>query len=245
MIIPALDLIDSKVVRLYQGNYNHATNYDITPQKQFDHYAQAGSEWLHLVDLAGAKDTSKRQLDTISKLLQQSSACIQVGGGIRTTQDVERLFEVGAKRIVVSSIALKNPTLVKSWLKTYGALAVVLALDVHIDQYDIAWVMTGGWQDHSGQKVQDVISDFSQVGLRHVLCTDIALDGTLKGSNAMLYTKLCQEFPDIAFQASGGIGTLEDIKALKPTGVSGVIVGRALLEGKFSIEEAIACWQNA
>lgn len=245
MIIPALDLIDGQVVRLWQGDYNQVTEYAVDPAQQFADYHNGGADWLHLVDLTGAKNPDARQLDTIATLINATSARVQIGGGIRTESDVIGLLGAGADRVVVGSTAIKNPPMVMDWIQTHGAEKIVLALDVNIDDNGNRTVAVSGWQQDSGVAIEQVLSDYARVGLRHVLCTDISRDGTMAGSNVDLYTDLCATYPDIAFQSSGGIGGLDDISALKPTGVSGVIVGRALLDGKFTVQEAIACWQNA
>ncbi len=244
MIIPALDLIEGQVVRLFQGDYGQVTEYKVNPSEQFNLYHQAGANWLHLVDLTGAKDTSARQLPLIKTLLDSTPANIQIGGGVRTEKDVADLLDAGAQRVVVGSTAVKNPELVKSWFTKFGAEHIVLALDVNIDANGVKKVAVSGWQEDSGVTIEALIEDFKTVGLKHVLCTDISRDGTLAGSNVQLYVDLCKQYPDVAFQSSGGIGSLDDIAALKGSGVAGVIVGRALLDGKFTAEEAFECWQS-
>ncbi|GAB6262092.1 1-(5-phosphoribosyl)-5-[(5-phosphoribosylamino)methylideneamino]imidazole-4-carboxamide isomerase [Photobacterium sp. R1] len=244
MIIPALDLIDGQVVRLFQGDYGQVTEYKVNPAEQFALYHQAGADWLHLVDLTGAKDTSARQLGLIRTLLAGTPAKIQIGGGVRTEQDVADLLDAGAQRVVVGSTAVKTPETVKSWMETYGPERIVLALDVNIDDNGQRKVAVSGWQEDSGVTIEALIEDFRTVGLKHVLCTDISRDGTLAGSNVDLYRDLCAQYPDVQFQSSGGIGSLDDIAALKGTGVAGVIVGRALLDGKFTAEQAFACWNE-
>lgn len=245
MIIPALDLIDGQVVRLYQGDYGQVTEYKVDPAEQFNLYHQAGANWLHLVDLTGAKDTSARQLELISKLLASTPANIQIGGGVRSEQDVIDLLAAGAQRVVIGSTAVKQPQLVKQWVEKYGAEKIVLALDINIDSEGVRRVAVSGWQEDSGVTIEALLDDYLTVGLQHVLCTDIARDGTLNGSNVELYIDLCQRYPQVQFQSSGGIGTLADIAALKGSGVAGVIVGRALLDGKFTAQEAFSCWQSA
>ncbi len=244
-IIPALDLIDGQVVRLHQGDYTKQTTYSDNPIEQFASYLEQGAEQLHLVDLTGAKDPAKRQTKLIGEIINATQCKIQVGGGIRTEQDVADLLAVGANRVVIGSTAVKNREMVKGWFEKYGAEKFVLALDVNIDQNGNKIIAISGWQEASGVSLEELISEFQQVGLQHVLCTDISRDGTLSGSNVDLYREVCAKYPDIQFQSSGGIGGLADIEALKDTGVAGVIVGRALLEGKFTVAEAIQCWQNA
>lgn len=245
MIIPAIDLIDGAVVRLYQGDYEQKTQYQLDPVEVVHSYADQGAQWLHIVDLTGAKDTSKRQLDLIKRMVDTKRMAFQAGGGIRSEAEVSQLLETGVSRVVIGSLAVKQPELVKQWVRTYGSDHIVLALDVNIDDNGNKFIATHGWQENSGVSLEALLNDFAEVGAKHVLCTDISRDGTLAGSNVEMYQEVCAAFPNVAWQASGGIGNLDDIRVLKPTGVSGVILGRALLEGKFTVEEALACWQNA
>lgn len=245
MIIPAIDLIDGKVVRLYQGDYGQKTEYSADPQGRFDDYVAQGATQLHLVDLDGAKDSTKRQLTVIRKLLANTKAPVQIGGGVRTEQDVIDLLDAGANRVVIGSTAVKDPATVAGWVEKYGADKIVLALDVNIDAQGQRKIAVAGWQEDSGVTIEALLAHYLPVGLKHVLCTDISRDGTLKGSNVALYRDLAAQFPQINWQASGGIGGIADIDALKGSGVGGVILGRSLLEGKFTVKEAIACWQDA
>ncbi|MFC0322452.1 1-(5-phosphoribosyl)-5-[(5-phosphoribosylamino)methylideneamino]imidazole-4-carboxamide isomerase [Gallibacterium melopsittaci] len=243
IIIPALDLINGQVVRLHQGDYAKQTTYSDNPIEQFSDYVAQGAKQLHLVDLTGAKDPTARQTELIGKIIAATSCPVQVGGGIRTEKDVADLLAVGANRVVIGSTAIKQPEMVKAWFKKYGAEKFVLALDINIVNGQ-KLIAIHGWQETSTLTLEQVIEDFAQVGLQHVLCTDISKDGTLAGSNVALYREICAKYVTIQFQSSGGIGSLADIEALKGTGVAGVIVGRALLEGKFTVQEAIKCWQN-
>ena len=245
MIIPAIDLIDGKVVRLYQGDYGQKTEYSADPQGRFDDYVAQGATQLHLVDLDGAKDSTKRQLTVIRKLLANTKAPVQIGGGVRTEQDVIDLLDAGANRVVIGSTAVKDPATVAGWVEKYGADKIVLALDVNIDAEGNRKIAVAGWQEDSGVTIEALLAHYLPVGLKHVLCTDISRDGTLQGSNVALYRALAAQFPQISWQASGGIGGIADIEALKGSGVGGVILGRSLLEGKFTVKEAIACWQDA
>ncbi|APC10929.1 MULTISPECIES: 1-(5-phosphoribosyl)-5-[(5-phosphoribosylamino)methylideneamino]imidazole-4-carboxamide isomerase [Providencia] len=245
MIIPALDLIDGTVVRLHQGDYAKQTDYGNDPLPRLQQYEKEGAKLLHLVDLTGAKDPQKRQIPLLKKLLAGVSVPVQVGGGIRSEDDVKALLEAGATRVVIGSTAVTKPELVKTWFETYGGEAIVLALDVRINTEGVKEIAISGWQENSNLTLEQAIEIYQPYGLKHVLCTDISKDGTLTGSNVNLYQEISQKFPDIAFQASGGIGNLDDIAAIPASGAAGVIVGRALLEGKFTVTEAIECWQNA
>ena len=243
MIIPALDLINGEVVRLQQGDYDRQTTFEYSPIAKFQEYVDVGAEYLHLVDLDGAKDPKDRQLKVIGEIVKTVGAPIQVGGGIRTREDIENLLNIGVNRVVVGSTAVKNPEEVIKWFQEFGGDKIVLALDIRIEE-GIKKVALSGWIETSEVSLEALIEQYQPYGLKHVLCTDISKDGMLTGSNVELYRELCEKFPEIEFQSSGGIGTIDDIKALEPTNVSGVIVGRALLEGKFTAKEAISCWQK-
>lgn len=245
MIIPAIDLIQGKTVRLYQGSYDKTTEYQQTPLQLRDLYAEAGAGILHLVDLTGAKNAADRQLELLTTLMKNAPLPVQVGGGVRTAADVEQLLAAGASRVVVGSVAIREPETVQGWLRTYGGDKIVLALDVAINPKGDKTLPSHGWIEESTITLEQVLGGFIAAGAKHVLCTDISKDGTLQGPNVALYAELVQKYPQIQWQASGGVGSLADIKALKPTGVAGVILGRALLEGKFTAEEAIQCWQDA
>lgn len=245
MIIPAIDLIQGKTVRLYQGSYDKTTEYQQTPLQLRDLYAEAGAGILHLVDLTGAKNAADRQLELLTSLMKNAPLPVQVGGGVRTAADVEQLLAAGASRVVVGSVAIREPETVQGWLRTYGGDKIVLALDVSINAKGDKTLPSHGWIEESTITLEQVLDGFIAAGAKHVLCTDISKDGTLQGPNVALYAELVQNYPQIQWQASGGVGSLADIKALKPTGVAGVILGRALLEGKFTAEEAIQCWQDA
>lgn len=244
MIIPAIDLIDGCVVRLHQGDYGARRDYGEDPLARLQRYQASGAQLLHIVDLTGAKDPKARQIPLLRELLGNLSIPVQTGGGIRSADDVRSLLDAGAARVVVGSAAVKRTDEVAGWMKTFGADKLVLALDVRINKAGNAEVAVSGWQDNSGVLMDDLIRAFEPAGLRYVLTTDISKDGTLAGPNTALYAKLAQTFPNIDFQASGGIGSLDDIRAVSHTGAAGVIVGRALLEGKFTLEEAIECWPN-
>ncbi len=244
MIIPAIDLIDGCVVRLHQGNYGARRDYGEDPLVRLQRYQASGAQLLHIVDLTGAKDPKARQIPLLRELLGSLSIPVQTGGGIRSADDVRSLLDAGAARVVVGSAAVKRTDEVAGWMKIFGADKLVLALDVRINKAGNAEVAVSGWQENSGVLMDDLIRAFEPSGLRYVLTTDISKDGTLAGPNTALYAELAQTFPNIDFQASGGIGSLDDIRAVSHTGAAGVIVGRAFLEGKFTLEEAIECWPN-
>lgn len=244
MIIPALDLIEGSVVRLHQGDYTQKRDYGYAALSRLQGYQQQGAQLLHLVDLTGAKQPAARQIPLLKQLVAGVAIPVQVGGGVRSEQDVAALLMTGVARTVVGSTAVKDPQQVQRWFNRFGGDALVLALDVRIDRHGNKWVAINGWQENSGLALEQLVEQYLPFGLKHVLCTDISRDGTLAGSNLALYRELRQTYPQVAFQASGGIGSLADIAALRSSGVNSVIVGRALLDGKFKLTEAIACWQN-
>ncbi|OEG72175.1 1-(5-phosphoribosyl)-5-[(5-phosphoribosylamino)methylideneamino]imidazole-4-carboxamide isomerase [Shewanella colwelliana] len=245
MIIPAIDLIDGQVVRLYQGDYNQQTTFALSPLSQLQSYQAQGAQWLHIVDLTGAKDPDLRQTALIAELVNGLKANIQVGGGIRSEAQVAELLEIGVKRVVIGSLAVKETALVQNWFTKYGSDAICLALDVNINEEGEKIVAVSGWQSGGGKTLESLVEAFTPYGLKHALVTDISRDGTLKGSNTELYQEIAQLYPDITWQASGGIANLEDVAAVRDSGANGIIIGKALLIENFSVEEAIQCWPNA
>lgn len=244
-IIASVDLLDSKVVRLKQGDYKRLTQYEVDPLTQLMRYVRDGSERVHIVDLEGARDPSRRQVDLIARLVRELPVPVQTGGGIRSESDIEALLNIGVEQVVIGSVAVKDPTSVCRWFKRFGGNRLILALDCKINDKKEAMVATDAWKDVSALTVEEMIERYKPLGLSHVLCTDVGKDGLLKGSNAQLYKHLTGLYPELKIQASGGIGSLEDIRALSDSNVDGIIIGRALLEGRFSVKEAIACWLNA
>ncbi|WP_343192248.1 1-(5-phosphoribosyl)-5-[(5-phosphoribosylamino)methylideneamino]imidazole-4-carboxamide isomerase [Buchnera aphidicola] len=245
MIIPAIDLINGQIVRLYQGNFSEKKIYSNDIHAKIKDYYSQGAQIIHIVDLDGAKDPTIKQIKLYKSILSKIDVYTQIGGGIRTEKDIETLFEIGAKRVVISSVAISNCTEVKKWFKNYGGNAIVLALDVLINANNCKEILINGWQENSQLSVENVIKKFSEYGLKYVLCTDISKDGTLLGPNFVLYKELTQLFPHICFQSSGGVSSLEDIVRLKSCGIKDIIIGRSLLENRFTLLEAISCYQNA
>lgn len=243
MIIPAMDLLQNRVVRLYQGDYKKTQFYDIDPLELVRGYQAEGAEVIHIIDLEGARNAAARQLDLISEVVKATGARFQVGGGVRAESDVAELLDIGVERVIIGSLAINEPEKVNSWIQSYGKDQIVLALDVSIDADGNRWLPTKGWQSASGQRLEDVLAAYTDI--QHVLCTDISRDGTLKGSNTVLYEEVVKVYSSIAWQASGGIGSLSNVKDVAGTGAYGVIVGKALLDGIFTLKEAQICWQNA
>ncbi|RTE87619.1 MULTISPECIES: 1-(5-phosphoribosyl)-5-[(5-phosphoribosylamino)methylideneamino]imidazole-4-carboxamide isomerase [Gammaproteobacteria] len=245
MLIPALDLIQGQVVRLHQGDFEQQTTYHSDPVAVAKTYQQQGSEWIHLVDLDGAKNPEQRQLSLIERIALESGLNVQTGGGIRQESDLTGLFEAGVQRVVIGSLAVTQPELVATWMNKFGPDRIVLALDINIDSDGNKWLATHGWQKQSSTALEDCVRFFTQAGLKHVLCTDISKDGTLKGPNVELYKELKAQFPNITWQASGGVSSLDDLVALKRVNCDSAILGKALLTGQFNLQEALSCWRNA
>ncbi|MDD3267617.1 MAG: 1-(5-phosphoribosyl)-5-[(5-phosphoribosylamino)methylideneamino]imidazole-4-carboxamide isomerase [Burkholderiales bacterium] len=238
VIYPAIDLRDGKCVRLYKGDFAQTKIYDETPANMLTEFAKSGATWVHMVDLDGAKAGKVLQAEFIGQLLKNNTQLkIEVGGGIRTTSDVEALFGAGVSRVVVGSISVSNPTLVNEWIDKYGADKIVLALDCSLDSNNIPKIRTHGWQEESTLSIYDVLANYPKA--KYVLCTDIAVDGTLEGPSINLYQQMQERCPQIEIIASGGVGTLADVTTLKKLGVHGVVIGKAIYEGKFTVSEAL------
>ena len=238
-IYPAIDLMQGRCVRLTEGDFDARTDYADDPADVAASYEQAGARWLHLVDLDGARDPARRQVEAIKKLASSIGLKIQTGGGVRSIQDVETLLGLGASRVVIGSLCVKNPDLTLDMLRRFGREKIVLALDVRGDGEQGYRVATAGWKDMSDSVIEEVIDNYRNHA-SHILCTDIGKDGRLEGPNVKLYRHLACLAPGLRFQASGGVANLKDLDQLKKTGVSGVIIGKALYEKRFTLQDAIA-----
>ena len=241
IIYPAIDLRGGRVVRLTEGKFDQEKTYGDDPLAVAQDFAAAGATWLHVVDLDGAKDPAKRQTALVEKLARASGLKMQTGGGIRAEAQIAALLAAGAQRVIVGSLAAKQPELVRGWLAKFGAERIILSPDVRLDATGIPRVAAAGWQESTGVALDDFLQGFLAAGLVHILCTDISRDGKLTGPNTTLYAQLVKKFPTLQIQASGGVSSLDDLRALKPTGSAGAIVGRALYERKFTLQEALAC----
>lgn len=238
-VIPAIDLREGRVVRLKQGDYAQQTTYSDNPRALAQRYAEAGARWLHLVDLDGARSGALDNLAVIEAIAGDGMQ-VQAGGGVREEADLRRLFDAGVTRVVLGSVAIRDPQRVAGWLRDYGAERLTLALDTR--RIDGRWSLpSAGWTEAETRTLDELAPWYAAQGARHLLCTDIARDGMLAGFNLDLYRHLAGAVPQLAVQASGGVRSLEDIRAAREAGAQGVILGRALLEGRFSVAEALAC----
>jgi phosphoribosylformimino-5-aminoimidazole carboxamide ribotide isomerase len=238
-VIPAIDLRSGRVVRLKQGDYAQQTTYEFDPRALARSYAEGGAQWLHLVDLDGARGGSLDNLSVIEAIAGDGMR-VQAGGGVRAEADVRRLFDAGVSRVVLGSLAIREPDLVAGWLASYGVERFTLALDTL--QKDGAWTLpSAGWTEAESRTLDELAPWYAERGAKHLLCTDIQRDGMLAGFNLDLYRYLATAVPSLAVQASGGVRSLDDIRAARAAGARGVILGRALLEGRFSVGEALTC----
>jgi phosphoribosylformimino-5-aminoimidazole carboxamide ribotide isomerase len=237
--IPAIDLRGGQVVRLKQGDYAQQTTYAADPRELAQRYADAGARWLHLVDLDGARSGQFDNLAVIRSIAADGMR-VQAGGGVRDENDLQRLFDAGVQRVVLGSVAIRDPELVAGWLDKYGAERLTLALDTR--RIDDRWSLpSAGWTETESRTLDELAPWYAARGARHLLCTDIDRDGMLAGFNLGLYRHLADSVPQLAVQASGGVRSLDDIRAAREAGARGVVLGRALLEGRFTIEDALAC----
>ena len=238
-LIPAIDLHEGAVVRLRQGDYARETRYAVAPLELARSYRDAGAHWLHVVDLGGARAGGFTQLPLL-EALARCGLSVQAGGGVRAATDVQRLFDAGAARVVIGSIAVRDPQTVRRWLRDFGAERLVLALDARQDQ-GVWQLPSAGWTRAEAVTLDERVGVYAAAGARHVLCTDIARDGMLDGLNIDLYRYLAERAPQVGVQASGGVCGLDDIRAARTAGAAAVILGRALLDGRFNLSEALAC----
>jgi phosphoribosylformimino-5-aminoimidazole carboxamide ribotide isomerase len=237
-IIPALDLRGGRVVRLRQGDYARETAYALDAVEQALRYRDAGARLLHVVDLDGARDGAFENLRVIDALAR-IDLVLQAGGGVRSEADLRRLLDLGVQRVVVGSLAVRQPERVIEWMGMFGADRIVVALDTR--WLDGRWALsTSGWTEPATATLDELAPRFAVAGARHLLCTDIDRDGMLCGPNAALYAHLRESVPSLAVQASGGVRDLDDVKALR-NHAAAVILGRSLLEGHLDLADALAC----
>lgn len=241
MIFPAMDLMDGGCVRLLKGDFGARTNYDSDPVEVAKSYATAGAEWMHIVDLDGAKSGQAEQSDLILKISKSANIKIQTGGGLRDLAQIKTLLNGGVDRVVIGSLAVSNPQMVKHWLREVGPESICIALDVNQGEDGEYRPAIKGWTEPSKKTLLGVLSDFLGSGLRTILVTDIGRDGMQTGGNLKLYKRIQSEFPTLDLITSGGVGTLDHVKDLKALNPHGIIIGKALYEGAFTLDEAMTC----
>jgi phosphoribosylformimino-5-aminoimidazole carboxamide ribotide isomerase len=228
-----MDLMGGQVVRLAQGRFDDATIYSADPAEALAGFAAAGALWAHVVDLDGARAGEPVQHDLIASLAGSAPLSLQVAGGFRTREQIARMFDAGVGRVVIGSLAVKQPELVRGFLEEFGSERITLSLDVRLAD-DVPWVATTGWTEDSKRSLWDIAELYPEA--RHLLLTDIGRDGMLQGPNFELLKEAGERLPHLAVQASGGVSSLEDLAKLR---TAGAIVGKALWEGRIALEEAI------
>ncbi len=231
-IIPAIDIIDGKCVRLTQGDYAQKKIYNENPLEVAQSFETAGLDSLHLVDLDGAKAGKVTNWKVIESITSKTKLNVDFGGGIKTEEEVKNLFSAGVRQINLGSIAVKNPNLVEGWIAKFGADKIILSADVKNEMIAIS-----GWLENATLHINDFLRDYIRKGISYVTCTDISTDGMLKGPNVELYKRLLHLFPNLKLIASGGVSSIDDLVELKKTGVEGVIVGKAIYEGRVQLDE--------
>ncbi|MEQ1580659.1 MAG: 1-(5-phosphoribosyl)-5-[(5-phosphoribosylamino)methylideneamino]imidazole-4-carboxamide isomerase [Steroidobacteraceae bacterium] len=244
-LIPAIDLKEGRCVRLFQGDFAAETVYAEDPEIILDQYVAFGASRIHVVDLDGARDGALANRTAILKLARRKGIKLQVGGGLRTFDRVRHLLDAGIERAVIGSMAATTPGVVTRWFESLGPDRLVLAFDVRMDDMNTPRLTTHGWTEQSKTTLWDAVESFLPSGLKHVLCTDISRDGALTGPNTDLYKEAAKRFPQIKWQASGGVANAADLHALRACGASAAISGKALLENRISLEELKPFLPNA
>lgn len=238
LIFPAIDLKDGACVRLMQGRFDDVTDYG-NPFARLRAFGEAGAEWVHIVDLDGARLGQPAQYELIARLAAETSLKVQCGGGVRSREHVATLLEAGVARVVIGSAAVRDPEGVRAWLRDFGPERICAALDVRREADD--WqVVIHGWTAGAGVTLAQALEAFSPGELAHILVTDVSRDGALSGPNVALMQDIRALRPDLKLQASGGVSNLNDLSALRAAGAHAAIVGRALYEQRFTLEDALA-----
>lgn len=237
-IIPAIDIIDGKCVRLTKGDYEQKKIYDASPVEMAKRYEDCGVKRIHLVDLDGAKASKPVNLRTLEKIADSISIEMEWGGGIADSESLNSTFSAGATKAIVGSVAALKPELFEEWLQKYGN-KMILGADVKD-----GLIAVKGWLETAGLKIEDLVERFLPLGLDEVICTDISKDGMLKGPSFELYTKLQEAYPELSFTVSGGISSMKDIEKLNELGLKKVIVGKAIYENHITLEEVESWLQS-
>lgn len=230
-IIPAIDIIDGKCVRLTKGDYNSKKIYNSNPLEVAKEFEDNGIKFLHLVDLDGAKSNQIINYSVLEKIASRTNLVIDFGGGLKSSKDVQIAFDSGANQITAGTVAVKNEILFLEWLKFYGNSKIILGADVAN-----GFVVTDGWLEKSTLDIIQFIDKYEKNGVEYVVCTDIEKDGMLEGSSKDLYQKIISD-SSVKLIASGGINSMHDLEKLKLIGCDGAIIGKAIYEGKISLKE--------
>lgn len=240
-VYPAIDVREGRVVRLAQGDYARETRYEGAPLDVALRYAVQGAEWLHLVDLDAARAGGYTLAPLLGEIARHTPLKVQTGGGVRQRDDVARILDAGADRVVIGSLSVREPDTVLAWLAEFGSDRITVALDTRLDDGGVWRLPVHGWTETASETLNELATRYAEAGLRHLLCTDIARDGMLTGPNLDLYAHLRAAVPSLAVQASGGVSAVSDVEGARDAGCAGIVLGRALLEGRFTLPEALAC----
>ena len=238
-LIPAIDIIDGQCVRLTKGDYDQKTVYRDSPAEVAKEFEKIGFKRLHVVDLDGAKSKHIVNDQVLQAITTETKLTVDFGGGIKTDEDIEKAFAAGASMVTVGSIAVTNPELFMGWLEKYGPERMILGADVRHGKISI-----NGWKEDSAEDLLPFLKKYIDAGVQTVLCTEISKDGTLSGPAIDLYKKMMAEYPQLHLIASGGVSSIDDIKALEAAGIPAVVFGKAIYEGKINLNE-LWDWQNA
>ena len=231
-IIPAIDIIDGKCVRLSKGDYNTKIIYNENPLEVAKAFEAHGIQYLHLVDLDGAKSSQIVNHKILEQIASHTSLKIDFGGGLKSDNDLRIAFECGANQITGGSIAVKNPELFKAWISKYGSEKIILGADANNEKIAIS-----GWLEESKEDLIPFIQNYQKSGVQYVICTDIAKDGMLEGPSFDLYEKIIKQCPDIKLIASGGISTFDELPKLAEFGCEGTIIGKAIYENRITLKQ--------
>ncbi|SMG28591.1 1-(5-phosphoribosyl)-5-[(5-phosphoribosylamino)methylideneamino] imidazole-4-carboxamide isomerase [Marivirga sericea] len=231
-IIPAIDIIDGKCVRLTKGDYSQKTEYNKNPLEVAKEFEAAGIQRLHLVDLDGAKAKQVVNLDVLKTIAKNTNLTIDFGGGVQSTKDLNDVFDAGANQITGGSIAIKNEALFTEWIEEFGGEKIILGADVKGHHIAIH-----GWQESSEKHIFDFLEHYLAKGLKYVICTDVSKDGALQGTSNTLYQDILERFPDVKLIASGGVSSVEDLHILDKMDVYGAIVGKAIYEKRINLSD--------
>lgn len=230
-LVPAIDIIDGKCVRLTKGDYNNKTIYEESPVDMAARFESLGYSRLHVVDLDGAKSKHVVNIETLRKITEKTRLKVDFGGGVKSDDDIKKVFDNGASMVTVGSVAVTHKKMFTDWLNCFGAARIILGADVRNGRISI-----NGWKEDTEEDIVSFLKYYVMAGVKNVLCTDISKDGTLSGPAVPLYKTILSSFPTINLIASGGVSCVEDIKKLDKEGLHSVVFGKAIYEGRINIE---------